>query len=53
MADKKDKVLVNCRKCKYAGEEFNYLVSCSNKERNLNNAKMGCFDRACNYFKSK
>lgn len=49
-----DLPFIRCSDCKNSiGEVENYLVGCSNKHANPNNAKVGTYPRTCEFFKRK
>lgn len=49
-----DLPIIRCSDCKNSiGEVINFLVGCSNKQANPNNAKMGTYQRQCEYYRKK
>lgn len=51
---KKEETLRDCKECAFSiGEPVNGLIGCSNKMRNPNGYKIGCWPRVCNQFKKK
>lgn len=51
MAKKTDKVMVDCKKCRYSDTvPVNCMLPCRNKERNPNGFKVGDWERFCDYY---
>ena len=51
----KNKVLpelptVSCEDCKYSGDVYNFLTTCSNNHANPYGYKKGTYNRKCKYF---
>ena len=54
MAKQVEKKLVDCLKCQFGGtESINHLTDCTNKERNPNGYKVGCWLKECKQFKER